>query len=211
MNKILYKLIHKLIYKWLEFRGMNNFISKQYAKELLYDISTKIPLKDKLWSYKHGFLAVDTKFCGITKDNYKDYLTNREYFNAFPLNNIYKKWIDDKLTTRMVLDSFKEYLPKYYFHILENGEILKSIDCPVGYTGTFDDVIHLLQEKKELVFKPNSESGGVGFCKLTYNEGTYSLNSNKVSKKKMIDILMNSNDYVVTEYLHMHKEIKKIN
>lgn len=85
-------------------------------------------LKEKFWAYNRGFLSPKIKEYGLTEENYKLYISDFEYYKLYPINNQFRTWIDDKVTTRYILSPFDEYLPKYYCHIQKRGVIIPLLD-----------------------------------------------------------------------------------
>src|SRR5699024_196046 len=87
-------------------------------------------LKQKIWAYKRGFLSSRILDYGINNDNFQSYLSDIDYYKMFPMNGKYAYWINDKLTTKYILEEYGEYLPDY-FYTIKNGEILPSINAPL--------------------------------------------------------------------------------
>ncbi len=92
----------------------------------------KTTLSQKIWAQKRGFLSDKISYLGLTEDNYTDYLSDFDYIQLHPINGVYSRWIDDKLTIKFILHPFAEYLPEYFYHIYKN-EILRLTDCPNGF------------------------------------------------------------------------------
>lgn len=74
-----------------------------------------------LWNYKHGFLPATISVCKINKDNYAEFLNDRDYFAGHPWNGAYSGIIDNKLFLPMLLKAYPEYVPKYYYFKDESG------------------------------------------------------------------------------------------
>ena len=117
-------------------------------------------LKEKLWAWRRGFISGRIPDYGLDESNYRDYLSDWAYFRLYPLNNKDSSaWIDDKLSTRLVLTKYRQYLPGCYFSI-RNGTVYPSVD-QVGEG--MADLFRILQEKGALAFKKESGSFGKGF------------------------------------------------
>ncbi len=101
-------------------QGFSDYMAAEWflsvAKNLLFDNVT--PIKTKIWCYRRGFMPWRIHQYGITKDNFTEYLSDRDYMYLHQINNSYKKWIEDKMTFRLVLEPFKQYLPKYTYQCL---------------------------------------------------------------------------------------------
>ena len=170
--------------------------------------------KEKIWAIRHGFLSYRLHQYNITPENWKNYISDLEYRWIRHINNDYRVWFEDKITIKYICSKFNHCFPAYYFHIsLKDGKnkILPMMDCPEGLEGTYEDIFRLVEMKKSLALKPDKGSKGKGFFKFTFYDGKYYLNHKEASKQEVLDILQDaSNQYLITEYIDMHPEIKKI-
>lgn len=211
-----HRLFKRLITNRLRKQGFSSYMANEWydsvRTNLLTDKTT--PLKDKLWCYKRGFMPWRLFQYGINNDNYKEFLSDRDYMYLHQINNSYKKWIEDKMTFRYVLEPFKEYLPKYYYQIFRREGypvLLPLMDCPVGYDGCFDDLFRLLRDKGALALKAASGTHGIGFYKMSYENGKYFMNNEESSEYEIREIIRKfKNFYIITEYINMHDEIKRL-
>jgi len=185
--------------------------------EMLYnDIfhNKNFTLKEKLWAHRRGFLTRFYALNHLTDQNYKDYLSFSDYYKLHPINGIFSRWIDDKLTIRYLLDPFLEYLPQYYYHFYR-GELLKSLDCPRGYEKNIEDVIKLLKSKKLLAVKLLSGSAGQGFIKLSYEKERIAINDESVQEHEIKEVLkgwlhLRHSGYLITEFIKPCEQLTKI-
>ena len=168
-------------------------------------------LKQKLWAYRRGFLSQRIRHYGLTSENFKSYLSDLAYWKLHPINGTYSKWIDDKLTMRYILNGYAEYLPKYYFE-LQNGRVLPLVDCPEHAMAkhSLNTILDLLATCTCLALKPCAGSGGEGFCKLELCGDRLLLNNAEVSEEQLLDFLQGLHEYLVTEVVVAHAEVRKI-
>ena len=215
-----YRTVRKSCKRFVLWRMRKMGYTEYMAHEWFASVSNnlqsdkKTPLKTKLWCYRRGFMPWRIEQYELTDDNYKQYLSDRDYMYLHQINNNYKKWIEDKMTFRMVLDPFKEHLPKYYFQILQRDDkqlLVKLPDLPDGYGTTLDELFRLLRQEKKLALKAASGTHGIGFYKMHYENGKYYLN-NKPTTELGIRNTINSfrSFYVVTDYIKQHEQINKI-
>jgi hypothetical protein len=210
------KLLNRWIVRILETRGYDPYFANKIAHDLwqdLFEVKTTT-LKQKLWALRRGFFSDKIELYGLNDQNYSDYLSDLDYYKMFPINGFYGRWIDDKLTMRLILQPFAQYLPEYYFQI-GNGEILRLPDCPEGYGQEIQDVLALLMEKRCLAAKLFAGSVGVGFVKLDYENQGYSINDQPASEQEVQRVLepwvnMGGGGYLITEYLHAHPALSRI-
>jgi len=189
----------------------NLIVSSRYQDIFKYKKTT---LREKLWAQKRGFTSDRISYFGLTDENYKDFLSDFDYYWLHPLNGAYTKWIDDKLSIKYILQPFSRYLPEYYYHIY-NNEILRLMDCPKGYQQTIQDIINLLKSKGMLAAKLISSSGGAGFYKLDYDDQDFLINDQKAYERDVDELIRlwqmkKDGEYIITEYIEAHKDLRKI-
>jgi hypothetical protein len=214
--RFLKRIPRRLILRRLRSIGYSSYSAPILLDRWYQDIfsNKKTTLSQKLWAQKRGFLSDKINYFGLTNNNYKDYLSEFDYFWLHPINGAYSHWIDDKLTTKYILQPFSEYLPEYYYHFY-NGEILRLADCPYGYQQTIRGVMDLLKEKHHLAAKFNSGNKGDGFNKLTFDDPGYYINNILSTGDEMDEfigfLLENQKDeYLITEYVQAHRDFERI-
>ena len=197
-------------------KGLLPYLSIKFPKEQLKDFITNkdTTFKEKIWAKKHGFISYRIHQYGINDENYNNYISDFEYRWLRHINNEYRKWMEDKITVKYICSDYNNCFPEYYYHIiLKNGnnKVISMMDCPKGYTNTFEDIFKLVKEKKSLALKPDEGSHGDGFYKFEYLDGKYYLNHEQAKKEDVLNILKDvNNQYLITEYINMHPVIKNI-
>ena len=207
LKKTLYHWFVCKRYRMKSFRGgwmLTHIYSLDYkAKKASFCTIAKTHLKG--WSYS------DWSILGITDDNYKDYLSTRDYCSLHPLNGSYSFWIDDKLTLKYILNGTEagQYMPDYYF-MLDGGVVLPLMDAGEEYKNDgLNGVTRLLENKKRLALKLVKSSLGVGFYKAEFDGNAYFLNGEKLTRQNFIERMKSLKGYLVTEYLLPHSEFAK--
>ncbi len=202
-------------------KGIRPYMQKLWNDSVRSDLrNTKgVSLGKKIWCWKRGFLSYRSYQYGLTKDNYKEFLSDYDYNWLNRINNDYQKWVNDKTTFRYILEPFKEFIPRYYLSVFKrNGkvEFSRMWDCPEGITADYEGLFALLRREKMLAFKPSAGTHGDGFYCLAYEtdengKGTYLMNGKAVTEEEMMNtIIERKSFYVVTEYLEMHHQLKEI-
>lgn len=193
-------------------KGYSAYYVSFYRKELRKNyLSSSLPQKQKKWAYQRGFNPWRIEQYGLTEENYKDVISDRDYFYLHPINNRYSVWIDNKLTMKYILAPFDKYLPKYYFHLMHGRDVMKLMDCHEKYSADVDGVVNLLEDCGVLAAKMAAGTYGIGFYKLESKNGSYLVNGEIYDKEKFENFLLSLNDYIITEYIEMHSDLKKIN
>lgn len=163
-------------------------------------------LSDKWWCIRHGFTVSSLNLHGKNnlKQNYKDYLSEKQYLMLHPLNGAFSVWIDDKLTMKNIFSRYDMYLPEYYFHI-EKDAVFKLSNCPISINKNgHDGIIQLLKERKKLVAKQLWGSCGNGFYRLEFIDNEFYITGNKVTEKELLNLLCSLEHYVITEFIRNH-------
>lgn len=169
----------------------------------------RVSLKQKIWAYRRGFTGSKIIEYGLTEDNYKKYLSDLAYYRLYPLNNEYVYWINDKITTKYILNAYNDYLPEYYFYI-DKGRITPIFDYKEKNNVTADTVMDLLKQKQKLAIKKEASSLGIGFYKAEYKQDEFYLNDEKYDEAALKGFLSTLNGYIVTEFLDSREDIAKI-
>lgn len=173
--------------------------------------------KNKKFSYAYihkihakGFSVDDWRFCGLNKENYKEYLSTVQYYGMHPINGKFSKWIDDKLTLKYLCHgtALQKYMPEYYYQISEDGKIIPLMDCQEGQR-TVASILTTLREKKRLAIKLISGSIGEGFIKAEYKDNKYFLNGKEYIETEIISRINSLRNYLITEYFKPHQELAK--
>ena len=196
-------------------RGFMDYMYRGWKRALREDMHDKhTTAAEKKWAHERGFLSYHIKQYGLTEDNWRDCLSDRDYKWLRPLNNEYRKLLWDKVTLRYCLDKYRQYLPGYYYHIVpRNGktELLKMPDCPEYLPRSLDGLLELLRERKLLAMKPTVGSHGIGFYRLGFDGERYTVNGEEKTESEMLDFFSALNDYYnISEYIVMHSALGKI-
>ena len=176
--------------------------------------SSNLPEKEKKWAYKHGFFPWRIAQYGLTESNYQNFISDEAYYYLYPLNQD-AQLVSDKLTLRYTLAPFAKYLPEYYYLLTKNREVMRLMDLPEEYPGSFDGIIALLKEKKVLAAKDRGGSQGRGFYKFEATPDGILVNNEKKTEEEFLELLkklrFSGFGYIITEYIQMHPMLKAIN
>jgi hypothetical protein len=164
------------------------------------------------WNYRKGFLKESINVANITKDNYKDFLSDRDYLSGHKYNGAYSAIIDNKLWLPLLLKDYKEHLPQYYYFKDYRGfHRLKLFNTDFNdELHTAKDVLSLLKDKKKLVFKHTHDQQGKGFLLFEYKHEKIYCNDKEKSKQEFYDAINALNKYIVTEYVYQHSYAHKV-
>ena len=210
MKKILARYFHK--------KGIDNKRSLLLANMFIQDWNVcNESFSKKIWALYRGFRPTRIQQYGLTKDNFKDYLSDVDYFRLHPINNHFAFWVNDKITLKYMLpNSIKvgnaemQLMPQYYLYIENDGHFSYLLDAPNDIVKDINFLYNLLLQKKVLAMKPSNGAGGVGFVKLSYSDDNIYWNEEIISQSELTNRLCLLNGYIVTEYFYQHQQLKKV-
>ena len=164
------------------------------------------------WALRRGFLPDRVSLYGLSDDNYRDYLSDFDYFMMHPLNNHFRIWVNDKLTLKYMLSGTKmdRYMPEYYLYIENDGHYTYLENSPSGIDHNQDYLFNLLREKKVLACKPNNGAGGKGFIKFEWVNDRIYQNGKAISQAEFQNVIGSLDGYIVTEYISQHVDLGAI-
>lgn len=213
-KRIKNKIIRILVDKYLKRKGVrNNFIRRVFVKSLIKDWKTcDKSTREKIWAIKRGFYPNRIDLWGLNEDNYKRYLSDLDYRKIFPLNNFFQIWLDDKITTRYVLQDsrYKDFMPRYFIYIENNGSYSYMMDFNQQIRKDADALLNLLKEEKILALKPLAGSMGTGFIRLEIKGAELYANNKLLSINEFNELKNSLKGYIVTEYCRQHRDLEKV-
>lgn len=185
---------------------------KKYILRLLKNINIEYQLLKKgswgnLWNFRHGFLQSTKNACGISKSNYKNFISDRDYFRGHPFNKSYSSIIDNKLWLKFLLKDELEIIPTHFFFKDRFG----FLDLVLGVRTDYELFLKTLKTQTRLVLKHTYSSGGKGFYLVEQVENKFFLNRKEIKAKELREKINSLQDYVVTDYIVQHKYAMDIN
>lgn len=174
--------------------------------------NSKLPTTQKKWAQKRGFYTYRIQQYGLTEENYRDTISDRDYEYLYPMNHpVYQQWIENKLTMRYTLAPFKDYLPKYYYHLMKDRDVMRLMDCPTEFAASVDGLLECIRSCGVVAAKKARGAHGVGFYKIEVSEEGFRANGEEYSLEGFKKFLLGLDDYVITEYVKMHPFFEKLN
>ena len=194
-------------------KGFVDFMYRNWLRGLKADNElTCTTQEEKRWAHERGFYSYHIKQYNLTEENYRDILSDYDYKRLRPLNCRYHKWLWDKLMAYFVLSPFREHLPIYYYRIVpDNGKNVVIPYDPCEEDCTAADVVALLRRVGKLAVKPAVGSHGEGFYKMTFDGECFRANDEVMSAQALETLFEElESTYIISEYIEMHSELKKI-
>ncbi len=202
------KMVDRRLLGYRSILGWYHWVAIQ--KEIFFQKKV-LPVRDRLWCLRHGFRPSDMNVYGREnlRQNYRDYLSIRDYYRLHPINGEYSFWIDDKLTMKYVFSKYDALLPAYYYQ-LEKNRILRLTNCPADCGADLDGVLELLRQKQVLAAKRLWGSCGQGFYRLEYRDGQYRVTGRPVSEEELRELVSGLYSYLIMEYIVNHSVLHHI-
>lgn len=154
------------------------------------------------WAHRYGFFAQSAYTYGLNETNLGSYLSDYDFWKAWPLNNWSRIWVNDKLTLKLML-SDKElagFMPEYYYYCSE-GTLKPLTDADHSAADTFAAFLEKLREKKEFACKPCNGSKAKGFIRLSFENGHYYAGGAELNEQGVAEFVRQHPNYLFTEYL----------
>ena len=210
------RLLYFFFIRYLVRKGFDRWFAQSYLRRVIRELKEyNMPLKKKIWAIKHGFYPSNVdfyKFAGFNEDNFSDFLSDYEYGRSYPINNYFKIWIDDKITTKYVFQDskFKDFMPKYYIYIERDGHYSYLMDFDESISKDSNALNNLLKKEKVLALKPLAGSLGNGFIRLEIRGDDIYANEKQLKPSDFEALKSSLKGYIVTEYCHQHSFFSKV-
>lgn len=163
--------------------------------------------------HSKGFTVTDWFAMNLDENDYRQYISSAQYYGMHPINGMYSKWIDDKLTLKYICknSNLNQYLPEYYFMIDGDGKIIVMDDLKEYQLNKENEninlVVSLLKNKGILAVKMLAGSIGEGFYCAKYENDKFYMNSRELNEKQFMEMIKSLKNYLIIEYLKPHSEL----
>ncbi len=158
-----------------------------------------LPLRKKLWAYRHGYVSSSIPLYGLNADNREKYLSQWQNERAREINGETAIIHENKhLFYHVLWPRFSESLPTLYGY-LEDGRLLDTPFSPDTYDGLLDCVDHV----GTVILKPVDGVLGDDVHVVERTGGGYRLDGEPTRAARIEQLAEPSagTDYIVTEYV----------
>ena len=167
-----------------------------------------MPQKEKEWFCGHGFNPNRKAWYGVNAGNYKQYISDFEFYRKKAYSGIdFAEWYDNKLNTYYLLAPFKNNTPKHYFFI-KCGEVFPLLGHG-GKSCSCFDVVKTVKEKP-LAAKRCCGGHGDGFYKFQAVAEGVSVNGKVMTYEEFCLFLNKLNNYIITDFVTPSVEIRAL-
>jgi hypothetical protein len=190
--------------RWLVERGPGAALRLLVHEEAPAIARFRMPLRRRLWLWRHGFLSqADVLYGedGITKDNYHRYLSSYQRDLTQRINGRWGEALENKLLFHHLLDGFPERRSTIHAHLMDGRY------TPVDSEGTTSDgdaadrVMALLDEHHRLVLKPTYGTIGKRILMCESTGSGYRVNGEHHSAEEFATRIPDLDDYLISEFV----------
>ncbi len=205
IKKIIGRMIDKRTAKLKKKMEKQHIISDWFFCIVCATKYKKVPFLKRIKMYLHGFSSDEYISYELDKNNYNDYLTDKQRWDSRKINGDYSIVLDDKV---LFYEAFCRHLniPKTLFFI--KGD--KILDYETNTKKNAQDIINCIKEFKGLAFKTNNNGGGHGINIITYTDNKFYINTVESPIEEVESYILSLRDCFVSEYVFQHEYSNKI-
>lgn len=146
-----------------------------------------VPLRRRLWLWRHGFLSESDVFFDLSPETVDRYLSNyARDVKTIDINGEAGRVLDDKLLFhRLLTPTFDHLRPRLRYYVTREGAYPVDADRP------FDDALDAGSWERPLVIKPRTGGGGKGVAVLSPDDGL----------ERLGELLDGADDRLVSEFV----------
>lgn len=197
-------------------QGLVPYQSVRWLGDVRRDLMSNngIPLSQKFWAYRNGFLSYRIPQYALTAHNRQQFISDFEYRWLRHINRDYRHWLEDKVSLKHVAAEFNHLLPAYYFHTDAQGvgvQVNAMMDYESDQAPTLESILELTKTIGTVALKPDAGSHGEGFFRLDASSSGYLLNGVPASESEVLSVMRTTGSgYLVTEFVEMHPTLARL-
>ena len=181
--------------------------------ELLSGSAASTTLRRRLWLWRHGFTSRTESLFDITPENRDEFLSEYQEGLTHGINGEWRRAMNNKLTSRLLLKPFEDRLPEFYGVVADGvARRYPAYESAAGIPGrpptdaAFEEhdalpfVDSLLDDVDRIVCKPVFGAGGRGvFVVSRDGPDTYRVNDEAHARDEVADLLADADRLLVVE------------
>ena len=197
-------LLHQLGSKVKSFQSTLERIVLLSNRERKTAKQFNVPLRRRLWLWRHGFLTEAGVCLDLSEETVDDYLSNYQRdVKTKDINGKTGRVLDDKLAFHQLLEGrFGDYLPELYTYAAD------GIYYDIEVNPSFDTLEWLLERVEHgsgLVIKPRTGGGGEGIYIIDRLDGEVRINGTPVPLSEVERRLADLDEYLIYERVKQAK------
>ncbi len=161
-----------------------------------FDVS---PLTKIRMNIGGGYLADQYVLYDFKHRNKKEYLSEFDWYRSRYINAPFDKMLNNKIVCNEVLQQYVR-VPEIY--VIKTKGILTRVGKSVI---PYEEVLDIIEEKKELFIKPYGAGKGIGVMKLSYVDGKFYIDEMETSREEMLKYLEGRNNYLLCQGIKQGK------
>jgi hypothetical protein len=186
-------------------------------RELTTGTNVAIPLRRRLWLYRHGFTSRSDALFDLDEGNYREFVSDLQHERADDINEPWDAVVNNKLAFHLLFDGFSTHLPACY-GVLDGGVLRRTSPAATAAaweerTASEDEVAietidatawveRYLETTEALVLKPIYGQGGqdVLVCRREANDG-YRVNGEVKTTAEFETLVDDLEEYLACEFV----------
>lgn len=160
----------------------------------------KVPFFKRLyWNINGGYIADQVVLYKLNHKRKKEYLSEFDWYKSRYINGNYKFILNNKIVTTELLKQYV-YVPAIY--CLKQNKNIANFGEDIN---TSEDIVKLLENKKNLYLKPIDSGKGNGISTFHYKDKKYFINEKEILKKDLNNFFSNEKNYFICETIKQNK------
>jgi hypothetical protein len=165
--------------------------------------NVRIPLRQRLWGWRHGFTNDSTYYYGLTPENVDEYVSDTARYLRTPrINGPFAAALLNKLVFSNLVACCGGPVPEYYCFVSE-GSLL-----PIGDRYDMRDVEGVMaacMTGEKFVVKPAGGGGGLGVRVISSSEGRLTINWKTVTDDAFRKFVAQLGGALICEFIVQHE------
>lgn len=164
-----------------------------------------VPFRKKLKAnFGGGYLADQYILYDFDNNDKREYLSEFDWYKSRYINEPFNDMLDNKVICTEVLGHYVKvpeiYVGKNHRRIIKYCEDIQ----------TYEQILELLHQKKQLFIKPISAGKGKGVYLLSSKEGQLYVDETPKTPDEMIKFLKKDDNWIITETISQHAFLNEI-
>jgi hypothetical protein len=163
-----------------------------------------LPLRRRLWLWRHGFLSRDDLLYDLDEESRHRYVSEYQRELTRPLNGRWKSALDNKLHFHRLLEPFDTHRPVVYAHLKRNR--FSIVDAPDEDSEPMMEdvgarVRNRLDKDGRLVLKPTYGTTGSRVLVCSWTDEGYRINDEGKTAAAFDELIADLDEYLVCEFV----------